>query len=514
MAITLTLGGVDATAYMRVDTLDWADRLNARSSLGFELLDPGGARLLATEDGTYIVTEDGTYITCGEVSIAIGATVLIQADGVDVFGGTVDAFTAETVPGTSGAKVYDVRCVSYDQLLDRHLVARSYEDPAQTLADIVTDIITQDLAGEGITTANVATGPTIAPIKWNYQPASKALNDLSELTGYTWWLDADKALWFQPRSAVEAPFTITSSSDNFRSLRVETTRQDYRNRQFVKAGYGLLPGRTENLVGDGTRKAFTLAHPAGTEPAITVGGVAKTTGIRSVESGTDWYWAKGDQVINQDDGAAAVGAGVAIAVTYQGLYPILVNAQYDAEITARAAAEGGTGVYEALVDEPNIEEEDAARERALGLLRRHGLIPRIATIETDTSGLRAGQLLRDVAVVEHDMDGDWLVESVTARDVNGQFLRYQVTLWDGEALGGWTNFFAALVNTARAIEWRENEVIVYLRAFFDAATASESLSADNTDLTASATASESLDADTMTPESRADYALADLSEAA
>lgn len=514
MAITLTLGGVDATAYMRVDSLDWADRLNARSSLGFDLIDPGAAAFLVTEDGTYITTEDGAYLTCGELTLAIGAAVRVEDDGEALFGGTVDAFTAEALPGVSGAVVYAVRCVSYDQLVDRHLVARSYEDANQTLEEIVEDIVAQDLAGEGITTANVAAGPTIAPIKWNYQAASKAFNDLSELTGYTWWVDADKALYFQPRSAVEAPFTITTTSGNFRNLRVETTRSDYRNRQFVKAGFGLLPSRTENLVGDGTRKAFTLAHPAGTEPTITVAAVAKTVGIRSVESGKDWYWAKGDQVVSQDDAATAVGAGVAIAVTYQGLYPILVNAQYDAEITARATAEGGTGVYEALIDEPNIDEEEAARARALGLLRRYGLIPRVATFETDTGGLRAGQIMRDVDVLELALDGDWLIESVTARDVNGQFLRYQVTIWDGEALGGWTNFFAALVNTARTIEWRDNEVIVYLRTFFDAATASESLSADNTDLAASATASESLDVDTMTPESRADYALADLSEAA
>lgn len=493
MAITLTLGGVDVTAYLRIDSLDWSDNLNQRSSLSFDLLDPVGANLLVTEAGDYLLTEDGDYIATSAISYSIGSAVLLQDSGTDVFGGTVERFTAERLDEGSAALVVAIQCVSYDQLADKRLVADSYEVNGQTLGDVATDIVTTSLAGDGVTTGDIATGPVIGPVKWNYQRVSQALNDLSDLTGYAWWIDADKSLHFVARGAVAAPFTITTASGNFRRLRVETTRTEYRNRQYVKAGFGLTPSRTETIEGDGTRKTFVLAYPAGTEPTIPT----KTFGIRGLETGMDWYWQKGDPVISQDDGATALGAGATLSVTYQGLYPILVNSQIDAEITARAAAEGGSGLYEELVADSNIDTEDAGLDKADALLRRYGHIPRTVTFETDTGGLRAGQLMAAVSVPELGLDGDWLIASVAARDVSGKIMRYTVTAWDGEALGGWVNFFAAMGNSAKSFEFRDNEVIVLLRRAEETVTATDAASYSS-----------------AAPESRADYALADYSEAA
>lgn len=388
---------------------------------------------------------------------------LAGLDALRVFGGSIET-TLEQLAVTNGSTLLiDCDCVSFDALADRRLVARAYDSPTQTLFDVVDDIITQDFAGDGIDTSNVETGPVLSKLIFSYTHANEAFDLLAELTGFSWWIDAYKNLYFADRSTIEAPYTLSTSSANFRSIAVESTRVDYRNRQYVRAGLGLTASRTESLVGDGTRKSFTLAYPVGATPtSITVGGVSKTIGIREVDSGKDWYYQSGSPVINQDPSAAAVGAGVAISVTYQGQYPIIVAAQDDAALTDRATVEGGSGVYDEVIDEPTIADVDSATDRANGLLRRYARIPRKANIVTTTAGLRAGQLVT-VDITQHGLTGSWLVESVSIRDFNGQRVEYQATLLDGEAVGGWQGFFGALSRQARKIEFKENEVVLLLR---------------------------------------------------
>jgi len=390
-------------------------------------------------------------------------TALTGLDAQRIFGGSIESMREELIVNNGTMLRFDVDCVSYDALADRRIVARSYESPTQTLSTIVTDIITQDFSGDGIDTSNVATGPIIGKVIFNYSHANTVFDQLAELTGFSWWIDAYKKLYFADRATILAPYSLTSASANFRSVNVEHLRQDYRNRQYIKAGLGLTSSRTENFVGDGTRKSFTLAYPVGKVPtSITVGGVPKTIGIREVDSGKDWYWQSGSPVINQDSGAVAVGAGVAIAVQYQGQYPILVAAQDDAQVSTRASVEGGSGYYDEIQDEPDINDTTSASDRANALLRRYARINRKVNLSTVTAGLRAGQLV-DVDITQHSLTGSWLVESVSVRDYTGRDVEYSATLLDGEAIGGWQGFFGALSNNARKLEFRENEVILLLR---------------------------------------------------
>lgn len=391
-----------------------------------------------------------------------------------IFGGTIDAFNEMLTIDGSASLDYDVEAVSYDALLDNRLVARSYETPGQTLRDIVTDIIANEYPSDGINTDNVATGPEIEPIKFNYDKASECFDDLAELTGYTYWIDPYKNLYFVDRATLLSPVNFLESVANWQKVTVERTRETYRNRQFIKAGLGLTPLRTEYFVGDGTRKSFTLAYPAGKEPSpITVGGVSKTVGIREVESGKNWYWQKNSPVVNQDDGDSAVTAGTQVAVTYQGQYPILVSAQSDPGVADRVLIEGGSGFYDSIEDQPNIDTVEAAQERASGLLRKFGRIPQKATITHLTAGCRAGQLAT-VTIPTHNLTGQWLIESVSLRDYNGQRVQYVLKLLDGEAVGGWQGFFGALKREARKIEFQDNEVILILRSETDTVLVSDS----------------------------------------
>jgi hypothetical protein len=404
-----------------------------------------------------------------------GGTLAATAPAKAFAGVIEDTDESTHVEERAGTLHHAVTCVSYDEVMDRRVLAGSFETPGQSLADVVAGIAAAALDGEGLTLTGVATGPALDPLKWNYAKVSKALQDLEDLTGYAWWVDYDKVLWFQPRAGVSAPWAIATASKNFRRLRVKTSRADYRNRQYVRAGFGLTDTRTDTIKGNGTDKSFPLVFPVGTVPVVN--GGAATVGIRGVDSGKDWYWNKGEALITQDDGAAALGSGTTATVAYKGLYPLGVSAQLDGEVATRRAVEGGSGIHEEIADEPTIDDETAATERALGLLRRHGHIPRSVTFETDTGGLRAGQLMAGVAVPEHNLSGDWLIESVGASDSldPGHALTYTVTILDGESVGGWVGFFQALAGSTKRFEWRDNEVILLVRSLTEAVTLTDTL---------------------------------------
>lgn len=489
MALSLTIGGVARTSLWVVGSLRLTSRLGARNLASFAMVDTSG---------TYRPT--------------VGAEVIIADGATRYFGGFINGFNETlTIDGNTSSLSYEVDCVSYDALADRRLVAASYENPAQTLSTIVSDVVTNFLNSDGLTTTNVDTGPVIDRLKFNYEPASKVFDELANLTGYAWWVDNSKNLYFKPRSGVSAPFSVGPA--NARRVSVSRTTETYRNKQLIRAGVDLTASRTENFTGDGTRKAFTLAYPVGAVPtSITVGGVGKTIGIRGVDSGKDWYWNLGDPVVSQDDAAAAVAAATAIAVTYQGQFPILVNAQNDSQITTQAAAASTSGIYESIEDRANINDDAAALSVAKGLLRRYGAIPRRLGFETDTAGLAPGQLLT-AEFTPHGVSGSWLVDSVSAVDRFGQDLVWTVEALDGEGVGGWEQFFTALASGIRAVEFRENEVIIYLRPLTEAVTASDVLTTPSNSVTDAAHAADAIVSTSLTPENRAGYAQANLSEA-
>jgi hypothetical protein len=84
---------------------------------------------------------------------------------------------------------------------------------------------------------------------------------------------------------------------------------------------------------------------------------------------------------------------------------------------------------------------------------------------------------------------------VSAVDRNGQDLVWTIEALDGESVGGWASFFAALTGVGRQVEFRENEVVVLLRALNETVTLTDTLTANS-----------------AAPESRVGFALVGQSE--
>jgi hypothetical protein len=160
-----------------------------------------------------------------------------------------------------------------------------------------------------------------------------------------------------------------------------------------------------------------------------------------------------------------------VAVTYRGLFPIVVVASADDEIKARAAAEGGTGVFEEVDEAASIDTQDAAKQYAEAKLGRYARLNGEVTFRTRQAGLRAGQLL-PVNMPAHGVNGQYLISEVTLTDegklgVHGRW-QYTVKALDGGEVGGWVDFFKKLAQAGKTFAIRENEVLVRLRRLSDA----------------------------------------------
>lgn len=477
MAITLTIGGTDRTNKFRRNTMRWTSELNSRDTLAFQL-----------------VSEDGTYRP------SIGQTVTLTDGATTYFGGTIDSIDEQAFDESSSGLVYDVTCVDYSQIADRRLVVKLYENTAA--GTIAINMVTNYLTGEGVTTTNVITGPTVVKALFNYVPVSQALGELCQVTGYSWYIDYNKDLHFFPRSQNVAPFSLTNTSVNFFGMRIRRHREQYRNKQYVRGGNDITSSRVENFKGDGQNRSFTLQYPVGLAPTVTVNAVSKTIGVRNAagggqpDTGKDFYYQKYDRTITQDPAGTVLTSSDTLAVTYQGFFPVIAEVPSEQEVADRKTIEGGSGIYENLEIDQAIEDDDTMLEKGYALLRKYGTIPVVINFQTDTAGLLAGQLIT-INLTAHSLNSTYLIRRVEAEDLDGTKMRWSVEALSGESLGGWVDFFQKLAEQGRKFVINENEVLLLMRSQFDNLICSDTF---QTPTTGSA-------------ENRAGFALADFAEA-
>lgn len=437
----LLIGGADKTSLLRSKSLRIQDGINERSVCSFLLIDVNG-----------IYHAD------------VGEPVEVRDDSNNlVFAGTVDEPEEAQPLGTSVLDLA-VQVVDWHQIADRRIVAETYEN--QAAGTIVNDIITKYLADEGITAGTVQNGPTIKRAVFNYYPASQCLDELSELTGYQWRINPDKSLDFFDRTTNAAPWNITPDNTPIRNVRVRRNRENYRNRQHVRAGRDISVLQTREFAGDGKTKVWTVDLPIALEPTIKLNGAAKTVGIRGLETGFDFYWQKGEKEISQDNGAAALTSSDTLTIEYQGFYPIIVTADSPEAISDRQTVEGGSGLYEHVEQRTDIDKQEAALEYAQGLLRRYARVGPVVYYDTFEPGLKPGQL-QSINLPQHNIDDNFLISRVTTSDIGATdgTLLYSIEALSGEAVGGWTTFFKKLMQKQKTFVIRENEILIKLLTF-------------------------------------------------
>lgn len=417
MAISAKINNISVSVLN--ETLKIDKRIEERSTASFVVRDLTGAEV---------------YVRGMPVTIYDSVPSLIFAGFIDTPG--------RVRISPSGGLFHDIVCMDNHYLADKRLVVKPYSD--KTLSYIVNDIWTDYLDAEGITIGEVQTGPTIKSAIFNYVKASEAFDALKELSGFTWFIDENEALYFIARETYSATWQLDGVTHKplEGSVRLSTGNPLYRNVQYKRGGKGATSLQTEHFTGDGIIKAFTVGYPIAQVPSVWVNEVAQDVGIKGIDEGEHCYWNKGDATISFE---AAPGDTLDVEIQYHGQYPLIAKAVDHSAILSRQAIEGGSGMIEDIVTETQHESSDSMLESTKAALKEYCRDAEKFIYQTYESGLQPGQIQQVTYAPFGFSAHEMLIESISVT-ASGEYILYEVFCITGPSMGSWAKFFTNLLS--------------------------------------------------------------------
>ena len=192
----------------------------------------------------------------------------------------------------------------------------------------------------------------------------------------------------------------------------------------------------------------------------TAGGVdgitqALNPGVSGSGTKSDLEFTVGSQTITT---STAPASGTALLIAYQRYGADCIVCEDTASVATRAAAEGGTGLYEQLSSDTSETNPDTALQAAQAVLTAYDVIPASLQFQTDTAGWVLGQevttALTGMGTLSTLVTGNWLIQIVAGDLIiertgpTKMYLpfRYTITLVDTSTIAAYVQFFQ-LLNT-------------------------------------------------------------------
>jgi hypothetical protein len=443
----LTIDGTNRDAILLAKSLLIEDNLtNQVDTCRFSLRDPAG-----------------TFVP------ALHSVVEITVNSVLVFGGIIsDCSQREKAPSVYA---YDVNCVDYSDLLRRHTLTEVYQN--MTCGAIIADILADYVSG--ITMVNVQAGATINYISFNWQYPFDCIQELADLTGYDWYVDANKDLHFFSLATNAAPYALTDTSGYFKGLSISVDKSQIRNRVTVRGGYELSELYTADIqTAIAGQTVFGLKYKPYSPVTLFLNSLEKTLGIENIDqSGTDFVLNQSEKLVKCLD-HAPLSAGDSVNVRYKYQIPVFAQGDDSDSIKAIEAIEGvGNGVYEGeLIVDETIQTKAAARDRVKAELDMYANPLVNGSFTTFQFGYRSGQVLT-VDIASRGVNAKYLIQSVTLKSLGGDVMQYSVRF--ATRLKGLTEFLLELFDRGKQVFERNDEILDVYKLVKEAVTVSDAV---------------------------------------
>jgi hypothetical protein len=376
---------------------------------------------------------------------------IIVTDGAEkAFGGYI--VSAPESEGT-GDYIYLVSCVDYQRLLDKHLVVEKYEN--MYAGDIVKNIITKYTSG--FTTVNVKQGPMIKGIPFNYKYPGECLRELCSLIGYEWYVDYNKDVHFFDQESNKAPFSLDDTQFNFDELEITADISQLRNRVYVRGGTYLSEPYTQKIVPDGQQREFLLGYKPH-DITVNLNGVAKIVGIENIDDPAtkDFMLVYQEKLLKNGTNTMTLANTDLLEPTYRFDTPVLVSVDDADSINRMKGLEGGDGIYEHIIVDPEITSKELARQRAQADLAQYANPVISGSFKTNDKGLRSGQLIH-IQQTKRGIDGYFLIRKVTRRYLTVDTYEFSVEI--ASKLKGIEDLLVQMFAQSRKFEVRDDEVL-------------------------------------------------------
>jgi hypothetical protein len=398
--IVVTINGTNHTNKLIADSLTITDQLNQSvDTATFDL-----QRI--TDTGKTFKPELGQ-----EVIITEGATRIFAGIIVDI---------AESIFSTREVR-YAVKCKDYTHLLDGKLVVEKYTDMSVT--DIIDDMVTK-YAPSGFTNTYAVCPIVAKTVVFNRVSFSACLEKLSKLTGYQWYVDYNKNIYFFERNSIGSPFGLNDDDDSyiFDSLILSNDITQLRNRVYIRGGEAVGASRSEYFSWDGTKKTFALANKYSVLPTVTVNGTPAVGGLDYIndETGYDFLWSFQEKYIKFTTAFTATNGTNNIVVSGLPLFPIQVQAENPVSITKY-------GTYEYAKKDLTIKSKEEALKIAQTELQAYSDGLDEGGFDTYQSGLRSGQIINIKSVIR-GVDENYLIQKVQYKQLTISKGVYKISL--------------------------------------------------------------------------------------
>lgn len=358
-------------------------------------------------------------------------------------------------------------------ILTKRTVTTSFTD--KTCGYVAQWILDNVLVDEGVVRGQIYDGltpsttlypsPTLYPggnvgiiplVNFGYAKASDALNALasdasSSGVPYYCSLDQLKRLWFVPYTTLTSTMIVDGTKQQ--NIKVIRANPKYRNQQTVIGGAAQTSTQNKSFVGDGQTTTWTLDYALASTPTITVDSVAKTVGIKGVDTGKDFYWNEGSANVSQDSGGTVLTSSNTLAVTYVGTYPNTTISQNASQVSYQASIDGTSGINEDVRSDPTLTDVNSALASASADLTLNAQQGMQVTFDTMEYGYVPGEIMT-VDLPWHNIHNEqMLIVSVIGGDasVDNFNIWYSVLAVVGPYDVSWQDFYSKqLANPAQA----------------------------------------------------------------
>lgn len=377
-----------------------------------------------------------------------------------IFAGQIEAPGLSKTAGivTDPDNRHRISCVDYARTLSKRIVRKKYpEAQFGTLTAILQDLSEHYLEPEGISWVNQGDpGVTIGDLEFADVPLNEVLDQLHEIVDWDWQIDYDKNLYFfdRPNLITAAPFAIDEDlNEEWRNMEVTRNRGLYRNRVYIKANFtrtssiksltftnltdGYIDGHYTYYNGEFLTSTL-YQNQIQNVLDVKVNGVSVPWFAQDLEPApADWdymlIWA-GDfskidliwNLLGKPGAAPGLGETVTIEFEVYNQLPEPIVVDNSSEIAARAAVEGGTGIYASVAEVTDIEDRDLLIEYATKLLDRFSEMGLELDFETDLYGLEPGQQIAVDLPSYNVSPSNLLVEAMSIEEVQKTLLRQRV----------------------------------------------------------------------------------------
>lgn len=389
-----------------------------------------------------------------------------------LFGGKV-ANSKVRMHAIGPQRYWDVSCSDYASTLSRRFVNKKYPSAQYgTFNSIMRDLQSSILAVEGITWVERADpGVTIGDIEFNYISAKDALDQLVGMVQWEWQCDFHKNLFAYDRPAETETCPYVIKQDNTELWRDAEVLEDlgmYRNRQLIKANFsqttsvltkdyvwgvddlvpyqvqwnsGILVDRTYygklrriiSVKHNGVEQLWFLQDQSSiSDPQITghpEQGGAATAGWQWMQiwnNDLQLVWNVSDPVIGPQQPTSGT-----LTVTFEIIndLPEPVVVEDLAEIAARRAVEGGSGIYEAVEEVVDIQDRATLVQYAQGLLDRFKVTSKSLTVTVDNKfGFHPGQALAvHLPTLNIPVETEFTIDSVSLEEIQATVLQTTIS---------------------------------------------------------------------------------------